>query len=311
MTADHPLRRALARVCCRETMNRLVDPILADVRWEDGRVTLRGCVALARALTLHVIASAPGWLANAWSDDDYALVRAATFTMAGGTIVAIALTAPPLSDEVRRIHTSLYALGIRLLPQALVMSLPSMLVLTIPAVFGPISAVKSIAGRALLLTAAGLFATIAVTVILPRANQSYREVVNGAPVARGFNESGFAALRAQIRDYRQTHGGHAMAQRLEYAYQLRAAVMVSAVPFGIAGVAIVALTRERRRAIACGIAVLAAYWGLMLTEDLVANALIIRGGFLPEYLCAWTPTVVLLITAAAVLQTRHSFSTQN
>jgi hypothetical protein len=306
MTSDHPLRRALARFCSTDTMTRIVDPTFADMRLEDGRVTLQGCFALAKALALHGIVSLPGWLANACSDDDYALVRAAAFTMAGATILAIALMAPPLSDGVRRIHTSLYGLGIRLIPEALVMSLPSMLVLAIPVVFGPIGTVRSIAGRALLLTVAGLVATIAVTVIMPRANQSYRELVNGAPVARGVNESGFGGLRTQIRDYQKTHGGHSVAQRLEYVYQLRAATMVSGAPFGIAGVAIVALTRKRRVSIAIGVAILVSYWGLLLTEDRLANAAIIRGGFLPEYFCAWTPNVILLIAASAVLRIRHS-----
>jgi hypothetical protein len=55
MTIDHPLRRALARVCSTTTMTRIVDPILADIRWEDGHATLRGCVSLARALVLHAV----------------------------------------------------------------------------------------------------------------------------------------------------------------------------------------------------------------------------------------------------------------
>jgi hypothetical protein len=50
----------------------------------------------------------------------------------------------------------------------------------------------------------------------------------------------------------------------------------------------------------------AAYWSLMLVEDSVANAQIVRGGFLPEYLCAWTPNLLMLIASSAVLAVRHS-----
>jgi hypothetical protein len=42
MTSNHPLRRLLARVCSPETMSRIVDPVFADMRREDGRVTWRG-----------------------------------------------------------------------------------------------------------------------------------------------------------------------------------------------------------------------------------------------------------------------------
>jgi hypothetical protein len=52
MTSDHPLRRALARLCSADTMSRIVDPIFADMRFEDGRASLRGCASLTGALTL-------------------------------------------------------------------------------------------------------------------------------------------------------------------------------------------------------------------------------------------------------------------
>ena len=55
MTRDHPLRRALARFCSADTMSRIVDPIFADMRFEDGRATVRGSASLTRALTLHAV----------------------------------------------------------------------------------------------------------------------------------------------------------------------------------------------------------------------------------------------------------------
>jgi hypothetical protein len=306
MTIDHPLRRAIARVCSHSTMERIVDPIFADIRWEDGRVTWRGCVSLAKTLALYGLTSVPYRFAAACSDDGYALLRAAALTSAGALITAIALTASPLSPG-RHIHTSVYALGVRLIPQALVFSLPSMLILAIPSVLGGIGAARSIAGRALLLTAAGLVTTIALMVgVPPRANQPYREFVNGATLAWGPHATGFEALRAQIRDFQQTDGGHSVAQRLEYTFQLRAAVMVSAVPFGIAGLAITALTRRRRLSVSMAACALGAYWTVMVIEESVANAQIIRGGFLPEYFCAWTPNLLMLIASSAFFGVRYS-----
>ena len=304
MTSDHPIRRVLARFCSVETMSRIVDPVLADMRWEDGRTTIGGCVALAKALALHGLTLIPSRLAAACSNDDYALVRGFAFTAAGAIVVAIALTSPPFSDGVRRIHTSLYALGVRRIPQALVISLPSMLVVTIPTVFGSVVSRRSIVGRALLLTAAAFLLTVAVTVwVVPRINQpqSYRAPLTPATLPDGPAEAGFAALRAQIRDYRTTHGGQSLASRLEYAFQLRAAVMVSAIPFGVAGIAIATMTRRRGLSASIAVCAVAAYWTLMLLEDSVANAQIIRGGFLPEYLCAWTPNLLMLIASSAAV----------
>jgi hypothetical protein len=150
-----------------------------------------------------------------------------------------------------------------------------MLVVTIPAVFGRVVSRRSIIGRALVLTAAAFLLTLAVTVwLVPRTNppQSYRRLLNAATLPDGPRETGFAALRAHIRDYQKTHGGQSLAQRLEYAFQLRAAVMVSAIPFGIAGIAIAALTRRPGLSVSIAVCTVAAYWSLMLVEESVANA---------------------------------------
>jgi hypothetical protein len=288
-------------------MSRVVDPILADARWEDGRLTARAIFALMEALAQHAMTSLPGWFAAACSDDRYALIRAAAFMLVGATVASAAMTSYPINLEVRRLHVSLYPLGIRLVPQAVAICLPAMLVLTISTVFGEPAATKSIVGRTLLLTAACLALSAAFSVVvIPRAGLTHRVVLDGRPLPKGPNETGFAALRAVIQDLEHAHGGHSVAQRLEYEYQVRAAVMVSPVPFGIAGMAIVALAHRRRRAIPLAICVIAGYWALVASEGHVANALIIRGGFLPEYFCAWTPNLLLLIASGAVLAARSS-----
>ena len=78
MTGDHPVRRVLARFCSPATMARVVDPTLADTRFEDGRLTWRGCVTLARVLVLHAMIEAPGTLAQVFSDDEGAIPRIIT-----------------------------------------------------------------------------------------------------------------------------------------------------------------------------------------------------------------------------------------
>jgi hypothetical protein len=110
-------------------MAHVVDPILADARWEDGRLTGRAILALAKALTFHTITSLPRWVAAACSDESYALVRATGFMLVSATVASAAKTSFPIAIEVRRLHTSLYAMAIRLFPQGVVVCLPSMLVL--------------------------------------------------------------------------------------------------------------------------------------------------------------------------------------
>src|SRR5215471_5549611 len=124
MTIDHPVRRVLARVCSDTTMSRVVDPIFADMRWEDGRATFRGCVSLAKALVVHGITSVPGWCAAVWMDDAYAMPKAAGFVMAIALLASVPLLAPPLSHVPSRRIMSPVTLAAVLLPQALALTLP-------------------------------------------------------------------------------------------------------------------------------------------------------------------------------------------
>jgi hypothetical protein len=95
MTSGHPLHRVLANVCSADTMSRVVDPIFADMRWEDGRMTWRGCVALVKALTLHAATSLPGWCAAVWADDEHAIPQAAGFVLVGAALAAALLLISP------------------------------------------------------------------------------------------------------------------------------------------------------------------------------------------------------------------------
>jgi len=84
MTIDHPIRRTLARVCSGETMARIVDPVLADVRSEQRRPRWLGYFDLLRALAVHTVTSTPRVIARAASDNGYAMPRAAVIAIAGG-----------------------------------------------------------------------------------------------------------------------------------------------------------------------------------------------------------------------------------
>lgn len=99
MTRDHPIRRWLASLCSADTMSRVIDPTLADMRWEDGRVTLRGFAVLIRALAVYTVMSLPARLVAACLDDNYALLRATALMAVGAIVAAGALISSPLADN--------------------------------------------------------------------------------------------------------------------------------------------------------------------------------------------------------------------
>jgi lipopolysaccharide export LptBFGC system permease protein LptF len=118
-------------------------------------------------------------------------------------------------------------------------------------------------------------------------------------------ETDWTSLRRQIENLRRDADG-IPAARLEYAYQLRLAIGVAAIPLGLAGLAISTFVVGRRRPLLTGIGVLFAYWVFMMVEETTAKRLITTGGFYPEYLCPWTPNLIVVIAATAVLFSRRS-----
>jgi lipopolysaccharide export LptBFGC system permease protein LptF len=301
----------LARVCSAETMSRVVDPIFADMRWEDGRATVLGCASLAKALAVHAITSVPGWGAALWADDDYAMPKAAAFVIATALIAAVPLLAPPLVGVPRHRGMSPMTVAVTLLPQALALTLPASLLVAIPLALSQLSG--RLIRRTLLLSTVVVAANYLVVVhAVPDANQSFREAAARTLPAtaqvnlvRGPMEMHLSDLRRQIDDLKRTRGGEASARRLEYTYQLRLAIVAAAIPLAVAGLVVAPLRRGSRRVL-LAIGILVAYWALMASDERAVQALIDSGGFIPEYLCAWTPNAILLIVSCAILAVRHT-----
>jgi hypothetical protein len=101
MTANHPVRRVLTRVCSAETMTRVVDPTLADMGVESGHPAWRGYLALVRALTLYAVTSAPGAIADLWTADQCALRRGIAVCALTTLVLAAPLIAVPAKSALR------------------------------------------------------------------------------------------------------------------------------------------------------------------------------------------------------------------
>jgi lipopolysaccharide export LptBFGC system permease protein LptF len=106
------------------------------------------------------------------------------------------------------------------------------------------------------------------------------------------------------------HGeGHVAAALLENTYQLRLAIVAAALPLGFMGLAICGSSLGRRRPVVTGVTVGVLYWTSVWLEQDAAKALMSSGRFFPESLVAWmawTPNIVLLIAASAILRVRGS-----
>lgn len=312
MTIDHPVRRLLARLCSADTMARIVDPTLADVRVEDGRLTWRGCLALMRALTLHAALSAPGALVRIYEDDDHAIPRAALLSLAGAFVVALPFVLLPMLGSLRSDLIGPVArviprsartaeMFVLLVPQAMALTLPAAILLAFPVAFGGLATTPRIRRRATaLLILYTVLTGVVIDRIMPRTNQAFRVLVSGQPVPRGSNETTFAGLRREMATLRTFHGADALLRRVEYTLHLRMALACAPFPLGLLALALSATRFGRRRRWLVASGGLACY--LLVVPLLQVLALfLLRRTALPPALLAWSPMVAIGLLGVAIL----------
>jgi hypothetical protein len=302
MTIDHPIRRFLARVCSDATMARVVDPTLADMRWESGRPSWAGCLALAKALVVHSIVSTPAVLSRTWSEDERAIPKAAILAIAGAFIAALPLIAPPLLQgfpSSRAFPIPLVPLAVTLLPQAIALTLPAALLLAIPLAFRRQDPSRRLAQRTVVLSMCWVLATFVVMAwAVPEGNQAFRVMAsNQVNITRGPGEMSFPALRNKIEVLKLTPGGRIAARPLEFVYHLRLMLTCLPLPLGLLALAISRSARGRRRPWTIGLAAFGGYVCVFIPAALGGAGVLMKSSALPPALFAWTPIVLLGIVA--------------
>jgi hypothetical protein len=316
MTRDHRVRRLLARVCSAETMVRVVDPTLADMRVEHDRPRWRGYVSLARALLVHAVLSLPDAVAGMWRDDDHAVPRLALLSCATAIAAAWPFVFVPFLGPLRNVfvdahgviprtaHT-LAMLGL-LMPQALVITVPPAVLLAWPLAARRSPITRRTARRAIAVAGG---ACVVMAALLdrgaPEANQRFRVIVSGNPqVERGEAEYGFRALRAQMERLRTSpYVDDATRARVlpwwQYRYHLRIALIVAPIPILVLAAGLGSTPLARRRPWMLGIGSMTAYLVSVFALDTFCGA-IAAATAVPPVVFAWLPTAALLVGAAAI-----------
>lgn len=307
MTADHPLRRLLARVCPADTMARIVDPILADIRWESTRAAWLGYFSLVKALAFHAVISLPAMTRRAWSDDERAIPRVMLVTLAAALLSAAALMAPTLwaAQNIGRFRGVLFVLTI--LPQALVLTLPAALLLAVPLGLRHRRRSPRLARRTMALSIVVSLATLALVVwAVPAANQAFRVLVSGNPgLQPGPYEKGFAARREQIETLNLTPGGRVVARQLEFGFQMQLALAFAPLPLALLALGISGSPAGSRRPWLIGGAALLAY-PIGMFPFAIGIGLLLRGSALPPLILAWMPNTLTAAIALILLSRSRS-----
>jgi len=299
------LRSFAARCCSAKTMDRLIDPTIADLQREYADAQRRGAIWTARWVRLRGIVSVATLLAYAaardvfhaitcWSPGDAAYLRRSSIVFLVATFVATMLFAYPQVLRYRDISDDVFLLTIYLIPSILPLS--TALAGTLAIACGRRERLTRKLAAAILAAAfacsVAMFADLAW--IVPDSNQAFREVALrrfasrgdfafAQPLARGDNEMSLSELRRQIALQPDR------ARRLAFTYHLRWSLAFA--PVVLAGLAVLLVRSIKRTATrtttACALCL--GYW-VVLGWSRAAMS----GGH-PVVLSAWLPNLVYFV----------------
>jgi len=318
------LRAFASRWCCPETMTRLIDPLIADLRHEHeracrgGRVWRSRAIHLAGGIAFLKVLAICAWqddLAprNWTADDRRSLVRTVACSVALIVLITALFEIPTLSNVKawRGRGISPWA-PLALVPQVLV---------TAMAVGATLGIVVAIGGRAFSRRVAGGVAFLAVVVsalslvntgwVMPAANQAFRAALAGRDdVAKGPSELTFVELSQAIGAVRQEPAqpptwSFFHLKSLEMEYHERWALSFSPLVLALFALSIAAGGSLKRWML--GIAGCGAFLGYFVLS--YAGRSLVFDGTLPAYVSAWFPNAMFAALAGFLMIRKSRQST--
>jgi hypothetical protein len=317
------LRRLATRLLNPTTMQRLIDPLIADQQheyadairrgnaWDRRWVRITGCIAfwkvativLGRTLTEEITTS-----------DDGSIGRTVRFAGIATTAITALLVWMPLRQVLATLHLgndSFVRLTVYLVPQALCVAIP------IGMVFGLLSGGARTRGSKhlsiLLMAGVSLTTLLLLGWLLPEANQAYREtmfaLINGfeGHLSRGMNELTLGGLRELMRD---PFVMPLIASRRAFDFHSRLALAFAPLALGLLAVEVSTVRRRVAGVLTVGVLGFAACFAYYLLID-SSRALMYRAPFavsehVPPIIAAWIPNLVCLVAALLLhLRTRE------
>jgi len=315
--ASDRLRALAVRILNQQSMERIIDPLLADLEmeyadaiqrgflWRSRWIRILGYSAFLKTIVLwqaeEIMPNSPAWT----NDDREALSRALKSAVAAGVMAALALAIPPIVNS--RVGMSHPAMFVFVVPQAIVLAVPIGFTLGLfLGLRGRTFSARST--RAVFATA--IFCSCACLATLawvtPSANQEFRQAVFGQTVVKGVNELTLRELSERLASFRRTGLADGDPQALAYTCHMRWALSCATLVLTLFALAI------SRRIVARWLIALAAagacfsYYVLMW----IGRAGTLHAT-LPAFFGAWLPNAVFAFVSlamTAVTARRHNAS---
>jgi hypothetical protein len=288
-------------------MERLVDPIVTDLRFEHSDAVGSGRLWKARIIRLSATATLLESLClQALTTPRRQRGREALVVGAATFAVAVALTIVPfILNAPLNAHAGAYALTFYLVPSALPAALSfALLCGTACALHQTICDARTMR-RLLAVSLVAAFVAFAVSGwLMPAANQAFRVAFAGHPVARGMNELSLGELRALVTRTSEPMllvGPHSfrVADAVYHARWMLACLPIVAVALGAA----VAPRRTSLRVlVAIGFLVGYNAYFVEFLHQQDGGALV--SGILPVWLLVWAPSLLVGLLSLSMLRLR-------
>jgi hypothetical protein len=295
-------------------MDRVIDPLIADVRlennealrqgavWRSYWIRLAGGVALLKVIVLcgrrSLLLPEKGRV-----DEQRMMLRTMVFSsMAMCALVAL-LEAPlwPMvqdAAEAKRLRMILY-----LIPQALPIAIPIGMTIGIFCGFsGRVLSARSTRSVLTLALAWSVISFATLVWLVPAGNQSFRVAVFGGDartLTKGPNEMTLAELSDEIESYRRMAMGESSRVRaLALSYHQRWSLACASAVLALLAIGMLGCQLTGRRTLP--LAVMAACSAYAVPLFLCRPAVL--SGSLPAFAGAWLPNIVVVLFAAILLK---------
>ena len=309
MIPGRALHRLAACLCSPNTLERIVEPAVADLQKEYSgasgvagriRILLAGYIAI-----LKVMAMCVGRVSVDTDEDRRHLLTLLSWSAAMVAVFIVLLMVPPVVA-----HPKMgWQLATTLVPQALGVAIPIGIAFGIA--FGVSGRPTMNLAKATLLgaVAASALSFVILAWGIPASGDVFRTITFRELRARGYEgpttglEKGYSEmtlveLRRRIAQF-SADGEPRIARRYEFAFHLRFALAAATIALVSVLLAAPVSHRGWRGLLAFGACL--AYWALMFTGDVGS-----RRGYLAPPLGAWLPNLVLIGTAIVIASSRSS-----
>jgi hypothetical protein len=273
--------RALASwIFDADTMERLIDPVVADLQVEyaeasrTGRVWRRRWVRTVGYASLLYVATRP-----------LRVFLALTFAL------TVLLALPPiLKADVKIVGTS----AVYLIPEGLVLAVP--MALTLAIAWAGRSTRQSPRATIIAGVVCSIFMFVTLAWIMPSANQAFRvsltrEFNQFAPPPPGPSEMSIGQVREQMKSTRTVN---AETRDLQLGYYWRWALSCASLPLTLLMLGLRQRGASRRFMLLAGVSILFGYYVLLF----VSRAYMLSSSMLTPAAAAWMPNVVVTLIAA-------------